>query len=1193
MLNDDSPPSDGEAGSTELDFPFSQLSEFHSTQGASSIVPPPTRPPSKRPLSTDASLLASDDIVSLLHLDSLADDRAVATEGTHTESGPFKKTKLMQDAFTPSRPTTTSSLFASKPTDNFGLLSASPGIRNSGLFGTSRSNYEEPTSSLLSQPKPTSLFNRPMLDFLDDYDDDMMSSDLGLGADPGLQPSMANNLASTSRRPGHSLHTAPSKTSRSTYLVDSELYSDEEVSIRPTDDYSAPPPPSDQETFSQHDYRVPPASGSFVMASTSNGCRLYFPRKRGSEWRKPIRHQVAAQDRLEQIIRTSRTTLGSSIYRILDEIEQDRVENTLRRTDPTAQLEPMAQSMKIGEGNTAMRTLWVDKYKPRYFTDLISDEKINRETLLWLKQWDYCVFGRKNPSYQNHTKLHNRSSRTGPGFNTGDKDRFSSNRGSGADNNTNNNNDLGNQRGGGYDGRKNDDPYRRPFRKIMLLAGPPGLGKTTLAHIIAQQAGYATVEINASDDRSGTQVYHKLTSIAQSHSVRASGKPTALIIDEIDGVAVTGAGPGGPGGNTSANPRDFIGLLVAMAQAEASTSHSKMRSFTDLDIPDKSKGGGAANRPARRRKGPAPLMRPIICVCNNIYAPALRQLRTVAQVYHIRRPAPAVVAQRLQTLCLSEGLRADLSTLVALSSRSECDLRNCLHTLQFLHQQMCTSHAARSSMAHITWDMIKRTPVGVKDTEQSLFQLWERIFTPPSAQPLSGLTAAALNQPSLTTTPSNGPAAPASTNLKIRGTAYRREYLENLYADLVASGEYDKLIQGCFENYLRLRFHDSYFQKIVQTGDWFAYYDLLNAKLYSTGGSSQGKDALLGYMPYSLMFAHSAMANPFAQNHEWSYPRVDYEMRTQQRACEQILLGTLTGMRSLSVRRHWTVPKLALELISSLTRIIATPITGSNVQLLKPDERAEFDRLVAVMAHSGLTYVQERSEDGQFQYRIEPPLELTLVADKLNLVVLPTSATLLTRQWEKPGTKDGSGTNNGGGTLTAKRTTSLLPTKYATQQMIAQEVEKEIIRRRELALRDAEEALTAVSAPSTNRPSATAVAAAAILETYTSQAARRSTMPPPSAPQDNTPTQMSSTPPTKVAAPLLRDFFGRPIQPQVPSSVSPSASPTRATDKSPARGGYSEPVTANNPTGSRIWYQFNEGFSNAVRKPVKISEFLL
>jgi chromosome transmission fidelity protein 18 len=37
----------------------------------------------------------------------------------------------------------------------------------------------------------------------------------------------------------------------------------------------------------------------------------------------------------------------------------------------------------------------------------------------------------------------------------------------------------------------------RPERKIMLVHGHPGLGKTTLAHVIAQTAGYSVIEINA------------------------------------------------------------------------------------------------------------------------------------------------------------------------------------------------------------------------------------------------------------------------------------------------------------------------------------------------------------------------------------------------------------------------------------------------------------------------------------------------------------------------------------------------------------------------------------------------------------------------------------------------------------------------------------------------------------------------
>jgi hypothetical protein len=36
--------------------------------------------------------------------------------------------------------------------------------------------------------------------------------------------------------------------------------------------------------------------------------------------------------------------------------------------------------------------LWVDKYAPKSFTQLLSPEKINREVLKALKKWDRFVF---------------------------------------------------------------------------------------------------------------------------------------------------------------------------------------------------------------------------------------------------------------------------------------------------------------------------------------------------------------------------------------------------------------------------------------------------------------------------------------------------------------------------------------------------------------------------------------------------------------------------------------------------------------------------------------------------------------------------------------------------------------------------------------------------------------------------------
>ena len=39
--------------------------------------------------------------------------------------------------------------------------------------------------------------------------------------------------------------------------------------------------------------------------------------------------------------------------------------------------------------------LWVDRYRPKRFTDLLGDDRIHREVMSWLKEWDYCVFGKR------------------------------------------------------------------------------------------------------------------------------------------------------------------------------------------------------------------------------------------------------------------------------------------------------------------------------------------------------------------------------------------------------------------------------------------------------------------------------------------------------------------------------------------------------------------------------------------------------------------------------------------------------------------------------------------------------------------------------------------------------------------------------------------------------------------------------
>ncbi|KAL0100828.1 hypothetical protein PUN28_019304 [Cardiocondyla obscurior] len=302
---------------------------------------------------------------------------------------------------------------------------------------------------------------------------------------------------------------------------------------------------------------------------------------------------------------------------------------------------PKQLSSNLCNTNMTNNELWVDKYRPRSYMELLSDETVNRQFLHWLKLWDKVVFHRNY-----------KPKKTLPLFGKKKIDET----------------DIEEVDSKGY-----------PIKRIALLSGPPGLGKTTLAHIVARHAGYNVVEINASDERTPEAFRQILLASTEMKAViGADPRPNCLIFDEIDGA-----------------PTASIELLLQFIQGKL--------------VPKNKKGK------KQSEKTSVGCMRPIVCICNEPYIPSLRTLRAAAVIISVPEVSPLRLAERLMDLAKNEKLNIDFGDLVKLAERSGCDVRACIGALQYMGST----------------DLKDNLSLGLKDTRKNLFDSWKSILTIP------------------------------------------------------------------------------------------------------------------------------------------------------------------------------------------------------------------------------------------------------------------------------------------------------------------------------------------------------------------------------------------------------------------------------------------------------------------------------
>lgn len=180
--------------------------------------------------------------------------------------------------------------------------------------------------------------------------------------------------------------------------------------------------------------------------------------------------------------------------------------------------------------------------------------------------------------------------------------------------------------------------------RSLFLYGAPGIGKTTIAHIILKKYGYEIIEFNASDVRSQKAVREKLgknlNTVNISLTKKNKIKPIGFIMDEVDGM--------------SSGDRGGVSELVKIICRE-------------------------------KKKNNVKIITPVICICNNNTEKKLLELRKNSLEIKFNKPNNKDLKKVAKKIIQEEKIKINDDCIKMIIEYSQSDFRRLTYILEDLN----------------------------------------------------------------------------------------------------------------------------------------------------------------------------------------------------------------------------------------------------------------------------------------------------------------------------------------------------------------------------------------------------------------------------------------------------------------------------------------------------------------------------